>query len=341
VDDTQDDTQMIAPAMGRTAFVSGAAGVMGSRLCRDLVSAGWKVRALILPGDPLRSRLDGLGCEIHEGDIGSPESLRGACDGVDTVYHLAAVIISHDPSVYQRVNLDGTRHMVTTAAAAKVRHFIYVSSASVTYPKRTVYAESKFQAEALVTRERAFAHTIVRPTLVYDETGGQEFLMFLQYLRRFPVVPFVGAGRARKRPVWSGDVVDGLLRLAGNPLAHGKIYNFSGADAISIADLAHLMLAYHGSQKRFIAVPVWLCRVLAGVMGLCMTRPPLTTSVIAGIVNDADLDPGEAMRDLGYRPLGIQEGFARCFPRPVSKSVGGGANRGSSIHVSPSEGISP
>ena len=195
---------MIAPPMGRTAFVSGAAGVMGSRLCRDLVGAGWKVRALILPGDPLRSRLDGLGCEIHEGDIGSPESLRGACDGVDTVYHLAAVIISHDPSVYQRVNLDGTRHMVAAAAAASVRHLIYVSSASVIYPRRTPYAESKLAAEELVKAERSFAHTIVRPTLVYDVGGGQELLMFLDYLRRFPVVPFVGAGRARKRPVWSG-----------------------------------------------------------------------------------------------------------------------------------------
>lgn len=327
--------------MGRTALVSGAAGVMGSRLCRDLVAAGWKVRALILPGDPLRSRLNGLPCEIHEGDIGSPESLRGACDGVDTVYHLAAVIVSHDPSVFARVNREGTRHLVAAAAAAKVRHFIYVSSASVTYPRRTPYAESKFQAEQLVARERAFQHTLVRPTLVYDENGGQEFVMFLNYLRRFPIVPFIGAGGARKRPVFSGDVADGLLRLAGNPIAHGKIYNFSGPDAVSILDLAHLMLAHHGLRRRFVLVPVWLCRLVAGALALVMPRPPLTANAIAGIVNDADLDPAEAERDLGYRPLGIHEGFSRCFPLPAPKDGGGGALRSTSIHVSPSEGISP
>jgi NADH dehydrogenase len=45
-----------------------------------------------------------------------------------------------------------------------------------------------------------------------------------------------------------------------------------------------------------------------------MAKPPLTRYVIAGMINDADLDPSEAMHDLGYSPLGVREGFQRCFP---------------------------
>jgi nucleoside-diphosphate-sugar epimerase len=269
-----------------------------------------------MPGDPLRARLDDLGCELREGDVTAADSLRGVCAGVDTVYHLAAIIISHDPGVFARVNRDGTANVVRAAVEGGVRHFIYVSSASVTYPRRTLYAESKLQAEALVAGEAAFAHTIVRPTLVYDSDGGQEFMMFLRYLQRFPVVPFIGDGQARKRPVWSGDIVDGLLRLAGNDVSHGKTYNFSGGDAISMIDMARLMLRHHGQRRRFLRVPVPLCRAAARVMPLFMRRPPLTPNVIAGVVNDADLDPGPAMRDLGYRPLGVVEGFRRCFPNP-------------------------
>jgi hypothetical protein len=33
------------------------------------------------------------------------------------------------------------------------------------------------------------------------------------------------------------------------------------------------------------------------------------------MINDADLDPGEAMRDLGYQPRGVHAGFAHCFPQ--------------------------
>lgn len=296
-----------------TALVTGAAGVMGTRLVVRLLKAGWDVRALVLPNDALRSRIADLGCDIREGNVSDAATLRGLCQGVDTVYHLAAVIIAHDPSVLWRVNRDGTANLVNEAMHASIRHFVYVSSASVTYPKRTVYAETKLQAERLVQAAPGLAYTIVRPTLVYEAGGGLEIMMFLDYLRRFPVVPLIGAGNALKRPVWSEDVVDGLMRLAGNPIALGKTYNFSGPEAISMRKLAELLLEHHGATRPIVPVPVALCQLAAHALKLVMKRPPLTSSAIAGVVNDANLDPTEAMSDLGYQPIGVQEGFRRCF----------------------------
>jgi nucleoside-diphosphate-sugar epimerase len=300
------------------ALVTGAAGVMGSRLVRALERRGFLVRGLVMPGDPLRRRLDGTACEVVEGDLADRGSLDRACAGVELCYHLAAIILSPDVTVFERVNRDGTANVVAAAAAAGVRHFVYVSSASVVYPRRTPYAESKLAAEEIVKAERSFVYTIVRPTLVYDEEGGQEFRRFLDYLRRFPVVPFVGPGTALKRPVFSEDVVDGLARIAGNERAHGRTYNFSGGEAISIEGLARLMLKHHGQHKRFVHLPVPLCRAVAAVLKPISSDPPLNQYTIAGMINDADLDPAEAMRDLGYRPLGVRDGFARCFPAAVS-----------------------
>lgn len=297
-----------------TALVTGAAGVMGARMCGHLRRAGFGVRALVLPGDPLRSRLDGLGCELREGNITDPASLSGVCDGVSLVYHLAAVIISHDARVFQSVNLEGTRNMANEARRSGVRHFVYVSSASVTYPKRTRYAESKFAAEEVV-RASGVPYTIVRPTLVYERGGGQELMMFLDYLRRFPIVPFIGTGAALKRPVWSEDVALGLMQLAGADVALGKTYNFSGGEPISMRELAELLLWHHNHSRPFVAIPVWACRALAALLAVCMKNPPLTSSAIAGIVNDADLDPAEAMQELGYAPIGVRAGFQMCFPR--------------------------
>jgi nucleoside-diphosphate-sugar epimerase len=297
-------------------LVTGAAGVLGLRLVSRLMRAGFDVRGVVLPRDPQQARLEQLGAEAWEADIRDRESLRRACDGIDIVHHLAAIIISHDPSLFESINRAGTANVVVAADGAGVGHLIYVSSASVTYPKRTPYAESKLAAEKLVAG-RAGAYTIVRPTLVYDERGGQELTMFLRYLRQFPIVPFIGAGSARKRPVWSEDIVDGLARLGGNQMAFGKTYNFSGAESISMLELARLLLRHHGADRPFVHVPVSLCRAAARVLAACMARPPLTASAIAGVINDADLDPSEAMRDLGYRPIGVREGFARCFPLPT------------------------
>jgi NADH dehydrogenase len=75
-------------------------------------------------------------------------------------------------------------------------------------------------------------------------------------------------------------------------------------------------------------LPVWLCRLVAVVLGAVMARPPLTLSGIAGVVNDADLDPELAMRELGYAPLGARAGFERCFA---------GANSPARLAASPGE----
>jgi nucleoside-diphosphate-sugar epimerase len=291
-------------------LVSGAAGVLGSRLVHKLAASGQSVRALVKPGDPCVHRLDGVRCDIREGDIEHAATLAGVFDGIDTVYHLAAVILSPDPTVFERVNRNGTAHMVAGAAAAGVKHFVYVSSASVTYPRRTRYARSKLAGEALVKAERRFVHTIVRPTLVYEDNGGQEFLLFQQYLERFPVIPFIGDGRARKRPVHAQDIVEGLAAIAGNPRSHGQTYNFSGADSVSIRELAELMLARRGQRRRFLHLPVSLCQAAALALGAVMKDPPLSLQAIAGLVNDADLPPDAAIRDLGYRPIGVREGLS-------------------------------
>jgi nucleoside-diphosphate-sugar epimerase len=312
--------------------VTGAAGVMGVRLVARLLSAGWAVRGLVLPNDPGRERLVRLGATVFEADVSDASALSGACDGVDTVFHLAAIIISHDVSAFRRINRDGTANVVTEARRAGVRHLVYVSSASVTYPKRTPYAESKLEAEVIVENGGP-AYTIVRPTLVYDAGGGQELLMYLAYLKRFSVVPFIGSGFAKKRPVWAEDVVDGVVRIAGNDAALGKTYNLSGAEAISMVAFSRLLLREQGIEKTFVHLPVFACRFAAFVLARFMKKPPLTASAIAGIVNDADLDPALAMRELGYRPLGVREGLSRHFTVEAARPSGDGGMARNSPHL--------
>jgi NADH dehydrogenase len=291
-------------------LVTGGAGVMGKRLVRGLVERGHQVRVLDRPG----TRLDGDHAELRHGDVSDPASLAGLFDGVETVFHLAAILIAYDPQAFERVNVGGTRNVLDAAQKAGVKHVIMVSSASVVYPRTTAYSRSKRECERMVREQRGMHWTIVRPTLAYNEHGGEEFRMFLDYLRKYPVVPFIGRGRALKNPVHVDDLMRGFLSVVGNPVAYGKTYNFSGGEEISIWDLAHLMLKHQGISKPFLPLPVPLCRAAAGLLEGRMARPPLTWNVIAGITQDANLDNSEARRDLGYAPIGIHEGLERCFP---------------------------
>jgi nucleoside-diphosphate-sugar epimerase len=303
--------------MNPDILITGGTGAMGSVLVRKLHEQGHRIRVLTVPGDPLTKRLEGMDVDIRYGDVADAESLRGIGDGISVVYHLAAIIITTDETLYTRINTEGTRNMVAEAVRAGVHHFIHVSSASVVYPQTTAYSRSKRAAERIV-QESGLSYTIIRPTLVYGERGGQEFDMFLAYLKKFPVVPFIGKGQALKRPVYVGDIIGGLVKCANRGAGTGKVYNFSGANAISIHDFARLCLVLmNREQVKIVHIPVWICRLMAGIMNRMFRDPPLKWSVIAGITQDANLDPQEAVRELGYAPSGLIDTLKGCFPREL------------------------
>lgn len=297
---------------GRLVLVTGGAGVMGRRLCKGLAARGFRVRVLDRPG----TKVEGVPVDLRHGDVTDPSSLKGLFDGVHTVYHLAAVILPPSPDFFRTVNVQGTRNVLEASIDAGVQHFVLVSSASVVYPHTTAYSRSKRECERMVREQDRVPWTIIRPTLVYDENGGEEFMRFLDYLKRFPVVPFIGRGQAKKSPVHTESIMEGLIAIAGNERTHGKVYGFSGGEVISIWDLGKLMLKHQGIRKPFLPIPVWLCRAMAFVMERTMKNPPLTWQMVAGILQDADLDHSQATEDIGYEPMGVHEGLQKTWPLP-------------------------
>ncbi len=292
-------------------LITGGAGVVGRRLCKGLLERGFEIRVLDRPG----TSLPGLDVEVVHGDITDPTSMKGLFEGVETVYHLAAVILPPDDGWFQRVNVQGTRNVIDAATEAGVKHFVLISSASVVYPHTTAYSLSKRQTEAMISSQTAMAYTIIRPTLVYDENGGEEFMRYLNDLKRFPIVPIIGDGSALKSPVHTDDIMDGLIAIAGNEKTYGQTYAFSGGEDISMWDLSKLMLAHQGASRPFVRIPVWAAQAAAWVLGKLMAKPPISWQMIAGVIQDANLDHSNATADFGYSPKGVHEGFQICWPR--------------------------
>jgi len=296
-------------------LITGGSGAMGSVLVKHFALAKHSIRVLCMPNDPTVERIKEFSPDIRFGDISNAIDCAGICDGIATVYHLAAIIIANNKTLFDSINVQGTHNIVTEAKRASVGHFIYVSSASVVYGKPTPYSLSKLSAEKIV-KQSGLAFTIVRPTLVYGKQGGQEFDMYLEYLRKFPIVPFIGNGKSLKRPVYVEDITKGLIALCNNKSSVGKTYNFSGGEAISIQAFSRLCLVCLGrANKKIIHIPVWLCKTIAFFMAMTMKKPLLSWQTIAGITQDANLDPIEAKNDFGYSPVQVSEYLPKVFPR--------------------------
>lgn len=110
------------------ALVTGAPGFLGAHIVRTLVERGVTVRAWGRPGEA-RDNLAGLELEMIEGDVRDPEFAREAVQGIDTVFHAAAVYESWapDPTLMYDVNLRGTFNVLEAARQAGAR-VIYTAS---------------------------------------------------------------------------------------------------------------------------------------------------------------------------------------------------------------------
>ncbi|TDD70740.1 NAD(P)-dependent oxidoreductase [Jiangella aurantiaca] len=114
-------------------LVTGATGRVGANMVRRLVTAGADVKAMVLPGDPLRSKLSPFpDIEIVEADLGDQPAIDAACKNVTHVVHLAAQLIRGDTPVdrFYDVNAFGTLRLLegVVHAGGPIERFVLASS---------------------------------------------------------------------------------------------------------------------------------------------------------------------------------------------------------------------
>lgn len=113
------------------ALVTGSAGCLGSNLVAALNERGVEVVGLRWKNEPI-TNLDGLKVKLVEGDILDLKSLRLAMQGVDWVFHVAAIADDWNFSTEEvyRTNVEGTRNVFQAAEEAGVKRFVLTSSAA-------------------------------------------------------------------------------------------------------------------------------------------------------------------------------------------------------------------
>ncbi len=111
-------------------LVTGGCGFLGSSIVKALIQRGIpSVRILALPGETTHN-VEGLDVEIIRGNVLSIDDCKRAVDGVDTVFHAAAIYKAFmpDPTAMYEVNNHGTFHMLEASRRAGVEKVIYTAS---------------------------------------------------------------------------------------------------------------------------------------------------------------------------------------------------------------------
>lgn len=227
------------------ALVTGGCGFLGSWIVRQLVQEGVKVRALAVKGEP-RDNLAGVDVEIVEGDVTNVEDAQRAVDGMDTVFHCAAIYKdwAPDPTGMYDVNLRGTFHVLEASRRAGVERVIYTASiVSLGRPTPGALGDE-------TTRYEAWDLDFPYSRSKYQSRELAEYFAAWGMDVRV-VCPGIVFGPSDIRPTPSGALIISSLKTPGPAVAYD-----GGASYVDVRDAArvHLLAARKGKKgERYIA----------------------------------------------------------------------------------------
>jgi UDP-glucose 4-epimerase len=259
-------------------LITGGAGAVGSNLADVLVEHG--AQEIVILDNFVRGRRDNLAwaeangpVTVVEGDICDRALVRELVDGVDVVYHQAALRITQcaeEPRLALEVLVDGTFNVVEAAAAAGVRKLIAASSASVyghaerfptaedhhPYDNDTLYGAAKTFNEGLLRSFHAMTgldYVALRYFNVYGprmDIHGVYTEVLVRWMERIasgePPLIF-GDGHQTMDFVFTSDIARANL-LAAESDATDAVFNIASGKETSLLGLASMLLRVMGSD---------------------------------------------------------------------------------------------
>ncbi len=310
-------------------FVTGATGFIGSRVVRQLLQRGDRVR-ILARNSSRKSNIEGLGCEVVIGDLKDSMSMLRCVQGCQRVYHIAADyrLWSRNPQEIYDNNVGGTRNLLSAACEAGVGRVVYTSTvgaigcredgvpADEDSPVKLDdmighYKRSKFMAEQ-VAREFAASGlpvVIVNPTTpvgagdIKPTPTGKIILDFIR--GRMPAYVDTGLNLVAVEDVACGHL------LAEERGTVGQRY-ILGAENWSLLEILEALARISGKHVPRVRIPYLSALLFAYldnfVMGSILRREPfIPLEGVKMARHKMYVSCEKARRELGYNPGPVEQ----------------------------------
>lgn len=268
---------------GKTIFITGGAGFIGSALAARLIERNRIVVYDNLSRNSLKNKLikDHPNLKLVEGDILDFEHLRAAMQGSDVVVHCAAIAgidtVVKSPVTTMRVNMVGSANVLHAASLLPRCDRVVCFSTSEVFGQqafrsserdhtvlgeageaRWTYAVSKLAEEHLAIayhNEMALPATVLRPFNVYGpgQVGEGALRTFIQRALRDETIEIHGDGTQIRAWCYVDDMVDGVLLAMSHPKAVGESFNIGNQRAVmTIYGLANTVVRVLDSKSKIV-----------------------------------------------------------------------------------------
>lgn len=257
-------------------FVTGGAGFFGATLVASLLKKNYQVIIFDNFSNSSEEKISPLlakGAKLVKGDITDYKSIENAIDDSDTVIHLAASINVEEsilnPEKTHNVNVDGTINVFRACVANKVRKIIVASSAAVYGESKNLpvsensstnpispYGKSKLNMEKHIqkfSQDNNFDCILLRFFNIYGKGQSDAYAgvitKFMKNISENKQLVIFGDGSNTRDFIAIEDVIDSIHNAISNlDGKRGDCYNIATGRAVSIKELAELMLSISGKK---------------------------------------------------------------------------------------------
>jgi nucleoside-diphosphate-sugar epimerase len=305
-------------------LVTGATGFVGKPLVaalrqqrHDVIASGRAPQSIFSP--------DVAYFQMRE--IYAASDWASALDGVDAVIHLAARthVVKEQASdalaLYRHINVDGTRKLAEQAAAAGVKHFVFLSSIKVNGEGRATpytetdppapedaYGQTKMEAEKAlreIAATRDMSTIIIRPPLLYGKEAKGNFRSLIRAVTKGIPLPFASISN-RRSLLFLGNLIDVILLCLKQDLHGTHLFLVSDGIDLSTPDLVRHIAKAAGKPARIFPVPALLLRLLARALG--------RSSAADRILGNLTINSSLIRETLGWTPpYNVEQGMREIF----------------------------
>lgn len=267
--------------MAQKVLVTGADGFIGSHLTEYLVRAGYDVRAFVLYNsfnsygwlDTIPQEIKSQ-IEFFAGDVRDPNGMRVAMEGIDTVYHLAALIAIpysyHSPDNYVDVNIKGTLNVLQAARMLNTKRVLVTSTSEVygtaqyvpidelhPFQGQSPYSATKIGADRIAEsfwRSFEMPLTIVRPFNTYGPRQSARAVIptIITQLLNGETEIKLGDITPTRDLLFVRDTVRGFEAIARHDSTIGEEVNIATQSEITVGDLAQKLIDQINPQARIV-----------------------------------------------------------------------------------------
>jgi dihydroflavonol-4-reductase len=315
-------------------FVTGADGMLGSSICRELLNQGYVVKAMCFPGR-VPATLNGLSIEIVYGNVLDKSFLLKEMQGCNKVINVAALtnVYPRRSKIVNDVNYSGAKNVMEVVEELKMTRMVHIGSASSFdhgskqnpgdersgyngWKYGMDYIDSKFKAQQLLLEKHAkdgFPVIIVNPTFMIGpfDSGPSSGAMLIN-LATNNIPGYTGGG---KNFVCSVDVANAAV----NALKLGRLGQcyIAGGKNLDFKEFFEKACEILGKPFKLKKIPQFLVLIVGFfnsiIARLTKSKPKLSFGMAKMASISQCFSPAKAIEELQMTQTPIEVGIKQCL----------------------------